>query len=333
LPVIVLASVSALLSCAGRKGIEPAEGRFEIEKRYERGPIKVELKVDRKEISIAERIRLVLQAEIGEDYQVQLPKFGEKLEQFGIVDYESPSPRLTNGGRVLTRRSYVLEPFLSGDYKIPPMKVTFWKKDEQEPKKHEIETEEVTIKVRSLLPQKAAELKIKDIAGPLELPKSPRGWLYALVVGGLAMVGAVVAVMLLLKHLKGAEDVVVKAPAHELAYRHLEALLAEKLLERGEVKLFYARISDVLRRYIENRFGLHAPERTTEEFLAELRERDVLRHEHKELLKEYLEHCDLVKFAELQPTNAQIQNTFDACKRFIAETQSEEAKVPMVSAA
>ena len=58
-----------------------------------------------------------------------------------------------------------------------------------------------------------------------------------------------------------------KIPAHEQAYRELERLLARELIEKGQVKEFYAGVSGVLRRYIENRFGLKAPERTTEEFL------------------------------------------------------------------
>ncbi len=96
------------------------------------------------------------------------------------------------------------------------------------------------------------------------------------------------------------------------------------MIEQGQVKLFYIRISDILRHYIENRFALHAPERTTEEFLAELQQSAVLAHGHKILLKEFLLHCDLVKFAELLPANDQIQKTFDLCKLFIVETQVKE---------
>ena len=59
--------------------------------------------------------------------------------------------------------------------------------------------------------------------------------------------------------------------AHEMAYARLRALVAEKLVEQGRIKEFYERISGILRHYIEDRFDLHAPERTTEEFLAELR--------------------------------------------------------------
>jgi len=53
--------------------------------------------------------------------------FGEKLEQFGIRDYRNFSPQLTNDGRIVSRKLYRLEPFLSGDYKIPAMTIKFYK--------------------------------------------------------------------------------------------------------------------------------------------------------------------------------------------------------------
>ena len=84
----------------------------------------------------------------------------------------------------------------------------------------------------------------------------------------------------------------------------------------------FLHLSNTLRHYIENRFTLRAPELTTEEFLADLRDNDVLIQSHKDLLKEFLQHCDLVKFAEHLPAKGEIQQAFDACKRFILETQA-----------
>jgi len=331
--VLVLLGIAVLASCSREPQAATDQAEFEIDKHYERGPISVELKVSKQEITIADRITLVLQTKASEQYEVELPKFGEKLEQFGIVDYQSPPPRLGDQGQIVTRKSYVLEPFLSGKYKIPPMKVTFWKADEENPTKHEIETEELTVSVKSLLPEKAAELEIRDIAGPVELPKPRRAWLYGLLFAGAALAVGLSALALWLRRRRRRAPTLPQLAAHELAYRQLEKLLAEKLLERGEIKPFYQGVSDVLRRYVENRFGLHAPERTTEEFLHELRTSDALSTQHRGLLREFLCHCDLVKFAELKPEKAEIQRMFDACKRFIAETQSEEAKVPQASAA
>ena len=115
-----------------------------------------------------------------------------------------------------------------------------------------------------------------------------------------------------------------KVPAHDLAYRELEKLVSEGLPNKEEIKRFYQRISGILRRYIENRFGLHAPEQTTEEFLAGLEIARDFPGKYNSLLTVFLTHCDLVKFAEHQPKQEDIQKTFDSCKAFIEGTEERE---------
>ena len=96
---------------------------------------------------------------------------------------------------------------------------------------------------------------------------------------------------------------------------------------KGEAKLFYLRLSNILRHYIEDRFGLRAPERTTEEFMDELRSADALEPTHKGLLNDFPRHCDMVKFAEHQPSTQEIDNIIAACRRFIDETKVEAEAV------
>ena len=328
--------VAALLaSCGGGKAPASKEAEFAVAKTYERGPVTLELKVSKNEITIADRITVLLEATADEDYEVQLPKFGDKLEQFVIVDYRRAAPVLGEGGRVTTAKSYELEPFLSGDYEIPPMTVIFWKKgaERTDANKHELKTEKLTIEVKSILPEKEAELAIKPIAGPVELPPAPRQSVLPIVAAVCAGLAVVVLMVLWVRRRRRPEALAPTIPAHELAYNRLEALLAQGLLERGEVKAFYRRLSHVLRRYIEDRFGLHAPERTTEEFLDELATSDALGGEFRPLLREFLSHCDLVKFAELRPTNDQIQKTFEAAKDFIEATKADQARVLVPTAA
>jgi len=82
----------------------------------------------------------------------------------------------------------------------------------------------------------------------------------------------------------------INIPAHEIAFRALQELVADNPAEKGEVKLFYQRLSHILRCYIENRFSLHAPEQTTEEFLDNLRSSEDLNRRYNSLLKSFLEH-------------------------------------------
>lgn len=300
-----------------------------IEKKFERGPVTVRVLLDKKEATIAERLNLTLEVVSDEDYEVRLPAFGEKLEQFGIVDYRTPQPELVEGNKTRQSRSYVLEPFLSGEYIIPPMKVEFWKKSEADGQRHELETEDIKVTITSLLAEDLANLEIHDIEGPVELPRpkivsDPR---FITIIIALSVLLTALIVWLRCRSRKAAP--VVRMPAHEIAYLQLERLVADKLPEQGLIKEFYQRISDILRHYIENRFGLHAPEQTTEEFLAALGADATLASSHKSLLKNFLQHCDLVKFAKHEPTTEDIQQTFNSGKNFIAETRETQAPPPL----
>lgn len=95
------------------------------------------------------------------------------------------------------------------------------------------------------------------------------------------------------------------------------AALARLREENPPTELFYTRLSDIIRQYIEGQFGLRAPERTTEEFLAEA----ALAPSHMNLLEAFLQESDLVKFARLRPGDEDRQRAFAAAETFVRETQ------------
>lgn len=83
---------------------------------------------------------------------------------------------------------------------------------------------------------------------------------------------------------------------------------------------FATRVSEIARTYLEERFGLHAPERTTEEFLSELTTSVSLDSRHKELLAGFLTSCDLVKFARAEPGRAELEDLHASAERLVEET-------------
>ncbi|ODS33921.1 MAG: hypothetical protein SCARUB_00894 [Candidatus Scalindua rubra] len=276
--LIVLTSVSLISSCSKEKEDADSAKKEEegIHKEFERGPVKVILDVDKKELSIAERLKLTISIIAEQDYKVKLPGFGEKLEQFGIIDYQTSPPKLLDKNKTEISRSYILEPFLSGKYKIPPMKFKFFKKDESEQEEHTLETEEIEIVVKSLLPEKMQDLKIHDILPPVKIPfqYTKKVWISIVVI--IVIISSISGMIIWRKYYRKIKEEEQRIPAHIIAYREMENLVAEDLIEKGEIKKFYQEISNILRRYIENRFGLHAPEQTTEEFLMELNYKDDL---------------------------------------------------------
>jgi hypothetical protein len=306
------------------------ETKFEIDKNYQRGPVTVHVRVDKAKMTIADTFLLELESAAGPGYEVKMPKVDKVLENFGIVDWENPGDKLDENNNVVSRYRYKLEPFLSGTFQIPAFKFEFNDANSPDGKKYEITTEPIDIEVTSLLGEQLAELKIADIEGVVEMPaKLSYWWVWVL---GTAAVIAAAGFWVNLRRKRIKELVRIFKPAHEIAYERLRALVAQDLVKAGKIKEFYERLSDILRHYIEHRFNLRAPERTTEEFLAELPSSGALAQPEQQRLGEFLRHCDLVKFAKYNPTAEQIQKTFDVVKNFIEITKSDEKKIDVTEA-
>jgi len=301
-----------------------------IHETYENGPASLTLDADKRSMTIAERLNLSISMVVDEDYEVTMPELAGRLEQFGIVDWHTTEPELVDNVKKRITRSYVLEPFLSGDYKIPPMEARFYKKAGGEANGHSISTSEITIKVNSILPADMKDMKLNDIKPPVPYPTDYRKWL--LIGGGLLLFAAagVMAWIYLKRRRKMVDAQAVMLPAHEIAYRELDELAAENLIERGQIKLYYQRLSGILRRYIENRFGLRAPEQTTEEFLAGLDMDKGFPDSYRPLLRTFLRHCDLVKFAEFRPGLDESLRAFESCRDFIRGTEEKEVPADAV---
>ena len=106
-------------------------------------------------------------------------------------------------------------------------------------------------------------------------------------------------------------------PAHIRAKQKL----AEAIALINQPKPFCTLVSDTVRYYLEERFDIHAPERTTEEFLRELQSTNLLLKDQKESLGNFLESCDLVKFAKYEPGITELQGLHDSALRLVEETE------------
>ncbi|MDX1775240.1 MAG: hypothetical protein R3297_01520 [Desulfobulbales bacterium] len=285
------------------------------------------LQTSKKELTVAEELAVVLETAVPENVEVKFPEFSASLGDFTLKESLIATPRLTGSGdtiRVVHRVRYIVEPYLSGTYSIPALTVSYL-----EAKKGrtitEITTEEIQVPVLSLMGGDAGPVGIKDIRPPLSLP--PDRILQFMVVGLVIILAALAAAGFLYwkKTAAASEPADSALRPEEIALQELTLLLKEDLLNKGEIKSFHLRISNILRRYIENRFALQAPERTTEEFLTELSlaesAENTLLGSHKSLLTDFLTQCDLVKFAKHEPTKAESEKTIIICREFIEKTK------------
>ena len=164
---------------------------------------------------------------------------------------------------------------------------------------------------------------IRDIAGPEAVPRDLRPWYVA---GG--ALAALIALVLGWRwwRRRRARSEVAAPPrsAHEVAADALRALRARRLAEEGAFKEFYSALSDIVRRYLEDRFRVRAPEMTTEEFLAATARGATLERSQRALLGTFLGESDLVKFARFVPTLADSERALVAAERFVDDTAERE---------
>ena len=109
-------------------------------------------------------------------------------------------------------------------------------------------------------------------------------------------------------------------PAHERALDELRALREKRYIEDHQPEPFYVELSGIVRRYLENRFGLHAPESTTEEEMRETVESPALTDDQRERTAVFLAESDLVKFARHEPEEEDMRRAFQAAETLVRET-------------
>lgn len=159
---------------------------------------------------------------------------------------------------------------------------------------------------------------IHDIRSLVEVPSS-WDWLWGLLIG-IIVAGLLYWAFLYWKkrrQKKSEEPSKPIEPAHERARRHLESAL--EFLHDPE--RFCVLVSSAIRSYLEQRFDLHAPERTTEEFLDELQDSHHLNEEQKQSLANFLMECDMVKFAKSEPEAFELKRLYESALQLVRETE------------
>ena len=159
---------------------------------------------------------------------------------------------------------------------------------------------------------------IRDIRVPVEIP-------YFWILLGVLLCALAAGIYIFYSRKKKSEVPVVivpRRPAWEIANERLTTLAGKNYPAKGMFKTFYGELSDIVRHYLEDQFHIRAPEMTTEEFLNHMKITAVLKTEHKEILKDFLNGCDMVKFAKFEPGINDAQANFDLVKKLIVESKN-----------
>lgn len=224
-------------------------------------------------------------------------------------------------GSIRESRTFIVEPFLEGEHTLGPAKIPLALATEEAPPI--IITGTLPLAVTSVLPSESAEpldpAPSKSIVDPIH----PVNWatLGAAVGAGALVLAALAAATVAMRRRAAKEHLTARTP-EELAYAALDTLKHGDLFRKGFVKEYFAEGSDILRRYIEDRFALPAPELTTQEFLQRAASSDALTPSDVRELEGFLLLCDMVKFAAHRPGDPEAESLLRIAHAFIARTRA-----------
>lgn len=148
-----------------------------------------------------------------------------------------------------------------------------------------------------------------------EAPSWLRRW-------GFELILAATALLVLLAWLRKRRRVHPSAalPPEQWALKEIDSIERTLMPPQGKAEAYHTRISFVVRRYLAERFGLHALQQTTVEFLDAICQVPQLPAEEQALLTELFERCDLAKFARAGTSPDECQRTAEMARHLVRQT-------------
>lgn len=217
-------------------------------------------------------------------------------------------------------QNLLLTTFDSGFYAIPP--VRFFIQEPPDTTKISRQSEPLFLNVHSV--HVDTTLAIKPIKGPIKIPISFREMLPWIILGILIIV-VITFIIYWLKKRKQAEPIFRLKPKftmspHETALIELEKLRSKKLWQSGKIKEYHTELTEIIRKYIEERFGIMALEMTSDEIVESLNDRAEISKGALDKLVTIFTLADLVKFAKAQPLPSDHELSLEYAVTFVKDT-------------
>lgn len=244
---------------------------------------------------------------------IDAPETG--TDYFGIEISDLKVDTIDHGnGRIELDYNYTIQAFDPGTVTLPPFRYAIG--DDT------ISTEVVTLKVLEVDLDTLTD--INPMYNVVSVPSRwydfiPGWWLWIFV--AIAAAGVITCLILLFRRKKGLISKPVKiTPPYDLAVMRLNDLQAKKLPQSGRDKEYYTELTDILRQYLDGRFGINAMEMTSTQII------DTLRHNKEtrpgtDLMKQILEIADFVKFAKVRPLPDDNIKAFNSAVKFVEDSK------------
>lgn len=277
--------------------------------------IKVQTSIDTNKILIGDQIKYSIKLYPNENETVILPSLQDSIGKFIIVHKSNLDTIIQNKIKSLNQ-TLTLTTFDTGVFYIPSLQfgflanndTTFYFSDS-----YQVQIN--TLDVDTTKP-------IKDIKPIMELPFTLMDYVLYILIGALIVALAVGGYYYIKNWKPKVKETLPydpKIPPHVQALKDLNELERQKLWQKGLVKDYYSRISEILRMYLERRFSFLALESTTSEIMSYFNQ-IISSAEISKQLKEVLELSDLVKFAKYIPPTDDHTKIIDYARNIVQST-------------
>ena len=272
--------------------------------------------IDSTSIQIGEEIKLKLSVEVEATDLVVFPETKSVGLLEVIASYKIDT--LKNKQKYILNKEYGLTQFDSGHYTIPQQKIIINSKT--------FLSDSIMVEVRDVAVDTTKQ-KLFGIKPVIEVEKPSEGfpiWIVYVLVG-LMFLGAVLYLVFFRKT-KAERESENKLPPFEEALHNLTKLDSEGLLASNEYKKYYSELTEVLKKYLDEKVYDNALESTSEELITQL---ELLRDSGKlpiskeaiVKLNKVLQTSDLVKFAKSQPDEGTAKVDRDTIENMLRETK------------
>jgi hypothetical protein len=275
----------------------------------------VEAVLDTKNIVIADTFFIDLKAIVAPNSSILWPEIGANVGDLEVnLEATTKVDSLKKDNEWILSQHLVLTSFDTGFFPIPPFHFII--------NEDTFSTKAQIVKI-SGVPIDTADLTIKPIKDLMTAPLTfmdifwPWGTIVLVVIALLAG---------LIFYLKTRKKTIpppiaeIKMLPHDWALEALSQLKKESLWQKGEVKEYYTRISDIFRQYIELRYQQPALESTTPEIMSRIKLMG-LKFETIDRIQTTLTLADYVKFAKAKPVDQDHENAFEAVLQFVEATK------------
>ena len=325
--------VVALVACSSGESAEtmtatavPDPGKDAIAKTTENGPVKATVKVWPPKPALGEPIyvRLAVESPVGVDIDAPFQEAGDqRLGRFRVVGFTRDTQQTATGGQ-LHEQTYTLEAQTSGRHRIPPLRFEMLDAREPggKPTPQEVLTDEVPLEIAPV-PTETAFAPLKGAVGAIDPDVGGTSWLLVLGLASIVLVigsGSILAV----RGIRARRKIELQRSAYDEAMAQLRKLRERGAPDAEATDAWFVELSAIVRRYLEQRYDIRAPQLTTEEFLLVATARPELNEEHRAMLSAFLERCDRVKFAGYRPDEEESLATLETARGFVEDTRLRE---------